>query len=219
MRRRRGRDVADQSQGAGLEDADGGAGDKQQGDEIGKLRAEQKGEGGNGEQAQTQDDRRFAPQSVSEKPQPQARQSDAGHRRVLKRARGRHAEVEGPDQVGNDDADRIRGHGEHHEHQIGQGGDQPWALRRRGRGSHDFPPACPDCTPPVGMGKTRRRHGRFQPSVSLQAKIFLDANDCIFAENMIPISCVEDLRVLNLYDIPAFWCVFALREVIVQTIA
>ena len=61
------------------------------------------------------------PEAVGQMAEQEAGQRDAAHGRVLKRSGGRQAEMERFDDFGNDDADRIGGHGEHHEHDERQG--------------------------------------------------------------------------------------------------
>ena len=125
------RDVPYQGQGGSLEDPDGQARDKQQDEEEAEAVARDEQQGAEAEGDQTDQYRRLAPQPVGQKPQTDAREGDAGHGRIMKRARDRLPQAELLDHLGNDDPDRVGRHGEHHEHQIGQdldGPDAGWAI-------------------------------------------------------------------------------------------
>ena len=114
-------DIADERKRRGFEDADAGARKRHQRAEIPERIAGDEQIRRGGEQGKSGDDGGLAADAVGEMAEQEASQRDAAHGRVLKRSRGRQTEMESFDDFGNDDADRIGGHGEHHEHDERQG--------------------------------------------------------------------------------------------------
>ncbi len=114
------RQIADQGQGAGFEDADGCAGDEQQADEKQKAVTGDEQTGGNTEHDQPGDDRRLAADTVGQEAKPQPREGNPRHAGIVESAPSCQTEMIGAHDLRDDDPGTVGRHREHHEHKIGQ---------------------------------------------------------------------------------------------------